>query len=95
MNGYETTPEFQSTPPRGWRLLTAKYEFVLLHISIHSTARVETKVMAIVLWSDANFNPLHREGGDSDADMGVDGTSDFNPLHREGGDAGQAPRTTS
>ena len=47
--------------------------------------------MAIVLWSDANFNPLHREGGDSDADMGVDGTSDFNPLHREGGDVDTLP----
>ena len=55
---------FQSTPPRGWRLLTAKYEFVLLHISIHSTARVETGYSKISLYCANNFNPLHREGGD-------------------------------
>ena len=36
---------------------------------------------------EANFNPLHREGGDRDSIMGrYYGLKNFNPLHREGGD---------
>ncbi len=44
MNGYETTPEFQSTPPRGWRHLSTSTVAIVSIISIHSTARVETPV---------------------------------------------------
>ena len=42
--------------------------------------------MAIVLWSDDNFNPLRREGGDISSYTLVGLTLNFNPLRREGGD---------
>ena len=33
-----------------------------------------------------NFNPLHREGGDTQCQGAPGHIGDFNPLHREGGD---------
>ena len=56
--------EFQSTPPRGWRLMSWMSDRDSLGISIHSTARVETKVTASSFYLPHYFNPLHREGGD-------------------------------
>ena len=51
---------------------TARVETVLLAleasraiISIHSTARVETSLVRHGVDAVPNFNPLHREGGDS------------------------------
>ena len=36
---------FQSTPPRGWRLTHNGLAHLLITISIHSTARVETSTV--------------------------------------------------
>ena len=79
--------EFQSTPPRGWRRRRFNSFTGYFNISIHSTARVETDPQWPCSSAHHNFNPLHREGGDS-AQQGL-GLSpyNFNPLHREGGDS--------
>ena len=42
----------------------------------------------------ANFNPLHREGGDCSGEDGPVTISYFNPLHREGGDMERNYRAT-
>ena len=55
-------------------------------ISIHSTARVETRAYYAGLEAGHNFNPLHREGGDHLAYVREYRGWNFNPLHREGGD---------
>mgnify|MGYP000106702080 FL=1 len=59
--------EFQSTPPRGWRLMHRLINLGNLRISIHSTARVETWISPPPTPFTSNFNPLHREGGDFSA----------------------------
>ena len=56
------------------------------HISIHSTARVETFIFIQMCRNIHDFNPLHREGGDGCRDDISTDTANFNPLHREGGD---------
>ena len=57
--------EFQSTPPRGWRRRRFNSFTGYFNISIHSTARVETDPQWPCSSAHHNFNPLHREGGDS------------------------------
>ena len=61
-------PEFQSTPPRGWR----------------------PDGITFTDMGNGDFNPLHREGGDSRRRRGIPLMNNFNPLHREGGDAQMA-----
>ena len=56
-------------------------------ISIHSTARVETKDRAVMSDGLLDFNPLHREGGDDLKSVFPNEVFHFNPLHREGGDS--------
>ena len=58
----------------------------ITQISIHSTARVETGSRHSHFPNVSNFNPLHREGGDSKLSGVLHEIVDFNPLHREGGD---------
>ena len=55
-------------------------------ISIHSTARVETFWRRLYQIPGADFNPLHREGGDEARRQREAEEQNFNPLHREGGD---------
>ena len=65
MNGYETTPEFQSTPPRGWRRWwnghkrRIRFYFNPLH---HEGGDGLMQPRPPVPHPD--FNPLHHEGGD-------------------------------
>ena len=56
---------FQSTPPRGWRQGTVWIAVRAYDISIHSTARVETHTLWLPVLGQYDFNPLHREGGDT------------------------------
>ena len=56
--------KFQSTPPRGWRRVEYFDRVAYNQISIHSTARVETRYQRASIGKERNFNPLHREGGD-------------------------------
>ena len=56
-------------------------------ISIHSTTRVETKVLSQMSQPHGYFNPLHHEGGDILRVLQDITKQDFNPLHHEGGDA--------
>ena len=79
---------FQSTPPRGWRHKPVNGQPVHVHISIHSTTRVETVSGMIFMTVKTDFNPLHHEGGDIDKFTAITLTVDFNPLHHEGGDKG-------
>ncbi|SQB04420.1 Protein of uncharacterised function (DUF3264) [Enterocloster clostridioformis] len=60
---------------------------MLQDISIHSTARVETGQNRTRSRETSYFNPLHREGGDSESCTFLGSNQNFNPLHREGGDA--------
>ncbi len=86
MNGYETTPEFQSTPPRGWRRRTpdtssSRTYFNPLHHEGGDT------VSRTFIPEPNYFNPLHHEGGDEyPLTRNFSLTCDFNPLHHEGGD---------
>ena len=60
-----TISVFQSTPPRGRRQGHPPALVLLSIISIHSAARAETRAEAYQSCVNGNFNPLRREGGDS------------------------------
>ena len=78
--------QFQSTPPRGWRLGLRPCINHFPAISIHSTTRVETNALPLFVRNIHYFNPLHHEGGDLSASLIPFSTWNFNPLHHEGGD---------
>ena len=58
-------------------------------ISIHTTANVVTYCTKICQKVLCNFNPHHREGGDTLFLSSSKTSIDFNPHHREGGDKGR------
>jgi len=55
---------FQSTPPRGRRLLVGWHGENILMVSIHASAREATHGPTIYLIFQLGFNPRLREGGD-------------------------------
>ena len=81
-----TGSEFQSTPPRGRRPVTAS--MLTSHIMFQSTPprgrRLHRWIVPSVL---SGFNPRLREGGDCDGVMAWGCVLGFNPRLREGGDS--------
>ena len=61
---HQTHPSFQSTPPRGGRLVLAQRWVVRADISIHAPARGATAGRRHILGLSDHFNPRPREGGD-------------------------------
>ena len=79
------TKRFQSTPPRRWWLtkLMAQTQMLLFQSTPPRRWWLSNVSPTPII---CNFNPHHREGGDS-ADLRVRKIlTDFNPHHREGGD---------
>ena len=79
-------PRFQSTPPRGWR-----HQFIIDWIAANEFQSTPPRgwrpYTCAYTRARIDFNPLHREGGDTIVPP-VTGVlcPYFNPLHREGGD---------
>ena len=79
---------FQSTLPRGERLLQEQNELLSKNcISIHAPARGATGNENGFLWFCRNFNPRSREGSDlRQIEFKCGLAYDFNPRSREGSD---------
>ena len=70
ISGPSAALEFQSTPPRGWRLMRYQTSRVVEYFNpLHHEGGDSRRLQSPVRLSD--FNPLHHEGGDNIPD-GVD-----------------------
>ena len=78
--------EFQSTHPRGVRLIYNLFGSLLYKISIHAPARGATRSAQLQHLLLRNFNPRTREGCDEARLLVSTANADFNPRTREGCD---------
>ena len=78
--------EFQSTLPRGERLIFLGWLSRSVTISIHAPARGATSCADTWRTSRTNFNPRSREGSDVSDVLCFSSHADFNPRSREGSD---------
>ena len=77
---------FQSTLPRGERLIGTKVEIDLSTISIHAPARGATFLDNPLCKIKCYFNPRSREGSDLRQNLCPVSQTYFNPRSREGSD---------
>ena len=85
ISGPSAALEFQSTPPRGWRLMRYQTSRVVEYFNpLHHEGGDSRRLQSPVRLSD--FNPLHHEGGDPCGRQSSLRPWNFNPLHHEGGD---------
>ena len=78
--------KFQSTLPRGERLILFVSVTVVTPISIHAPARGATLSFQATGVNPVYFNPRSREGSDSVLHVETTTTRYFNPRSREGSD---------
>src|SRR6185295_15459932 len=77
---------FQSTPPRGRRLLLRLQASARVVVSIHAPAREATISSISLRLAPQGFNPRPRAGGDAGLTAARPSSDSFNPRPRAGGD---------
>ena len=87
---YLDIKKFQSTLPRGERLVWQQCLPCIHHISIHAPARGATVPDQVIVCGPGYFNPRSREGSDHCHDVTKCLEINFNPRSREGSDSSYA-----